>query len=167
MAVFMELRNINGMKGCIHGGTRLFEKGYCVVEVLAMSVMTITMMTEELGRKYQCDNLEFELKSVVQSVKTETFGSLNYASPPPASTVSGFANVIAAGSKLNGASSVLWRKESKSKFSSTSLPIKSGLLISYVFCCSNQHQMFYRSQKAQRENSHHHPDRQNQNRAAA
>lgn len=99
-----------------------------------MSVMTITRMTEELARKYQCDKMEFGLKYVVQSVMTEMFGSQYYASPPPASTVSGFANVIADGSKLNGVSSVLWRKESKSKFSSTSPLIKSGLFISYEFC---------------------------------
>lgn len=140
----------------------LFEKRYCAVEMLAMSVMT-----EELVRKYQCDDLEFGLRYVVQSVMTEIFGSQYYASPPPASTVSGFANVIAAGSKVNGVSSVLWRKESKSKFSSTSPLIKSGLFISYVFCCQNQHQTLYRYQKAHSENSHRHPDRQNLNRAAA
>lgn len=100
-----------------------------------MGVVTIKTMTEELAMKYLCDNLELELKYAVQSVMTEIFGSQDYASPPPASTVSGFANVIAAGSKLNGVSSVLWRKESKSKFSSTSPFIKSGLFISYVFCC--------------------------------
>lgn len=100
-----------------------------------MSVLTITSMTEELARKYQCAKMEFGLKYLVQSVMTEIFGSQYYTSPPPASTVSGFANVIAAGSKLNGVSSVLWRKESKSKFSSTSPLIKSGLPISYVFCC--------------------------------
>lgn len=33
----------------------LFKKGYCAVEMLAMSVMTIMSMTEELARKYQCD----------------------------------------------------------------------------------------------------------------
>lgn len=54
----------------------LFEKGYCAVLMLAMSemtiaMMTIAMMTEELARKYQCDNLELELKKVAQSVTTE------------------------------------------------------------------------------------------------
>ncbi len=112
----------------------LIEKGYCAVEMLAMGMVTIKMMTQELAMKYQCDNLEFELKCVVHSVMTEIFGSQYYASPPPASTVS-CVNVIADGSKLNGASSVLWRKESKSKFSSTSPFIKSGLFISYVLCC--------------------------------
>lgn len=119
------------------------RRGFCEVEMLATSVMAIRMMTEELARKYQCNNLEFELKYVVQSVMTEIFGSQYYASPPPASTVSGFANVIAEGSKVNGVSSVLWRKESKSKFSNTSPLIKSELLISYVFCCQNQHQMLF------------------------
>ena len=59
-----------------------------------MGVVTIEVMTEELAMKYQCDNWEFELKYVVQSVMTEIFSSQDYASPPPASTVSGFANVI-------------------------------------------------------------------------
>lgn len=131
-----------------------------------MGVVTIKMMTQDLAMKYQCDSLEFELKCVVQGVMMEIFGSHYYASPPPASTVSG-ANVIAAGSKLNGASSVLWRKESKSKFSSTSPLIKSGLLISYELCCENQHQIQVDLKKAQSENSHLHPEPQNLNRPAA
>lgn len=36
----------------------LMEKGYCAVELQAMGMVTIKMMTSELAVKFQCDNLE-------------------------------------------------------------------------------------------------------------
>lgn len=51
------------------------EKEYCAVEMQAMGMVKIKMMTQGLAMKFQCDNLELELKCVVQSVMTEIFGS--------------------------------------------------------------------------------------------
>lgn len=44
----------------------LIEKEYCAVETLAMGVVTIKIMTQELAINFQCDHLEFEPKCVVQ-----------------------------------------------------------------------------------------------------